>query len=165
MTNKKTHNEAALVSKTQRVLGFLVAKGLLKAPNIRPMPTVKLDIVEILLVAEKAEPRVLEVLPAMVIHFPRSLYNLDKLPTKMKAVIAAIKRSEPNFENYDWVKYKDMKDWANLALPDKRTKPQATKRRMKSFRFSPEAINQLKLSADKAGMHETEYLERLIFRQ
>ena len=62
----------------EKVLGFLKAKGLLIAPDITPMPSIKLDAQEVYEFALKYEPRVLEVFPAALIHFPSTFLHRKK---------------------------------------------------------------------------------------
>ena len=76
--------------KTNRILGFLVAKGLLIAPGVKPYPTVKLTIPDVLEAAELDEPRILEVLPAALLSFPKSFLHFEALPEELQVIIQHI---------------------------------------------------------------------------
>ena len=73
------------------ILGFFVGKGLLTDPNVEARPSVVLDIKHVLKAAEEVEPRILEVLPAALLHFPRSFKNKRALPKEFLSLLEAIK--------------------------------------------------------------------------
>lgn len=99
----------------RRVLGFFVAKGLLIDPLTHPLPRVKLDIRDVIQVADKVEPRVFEVLPAALIHFPESFMNLEALPAELAELVDAVRRGEERTDAYKGIHYRDMKRWADSA--------------------------------------------------
>lgn len=146
----------------QNVFGFLAAKGLLFVDGIDKKPSVKLDIAEVLRVGTEIEPRVLEVLPAALLHFPRTFLNWGALPTKVYDILEAIKRNLREGPDLGGIPFKDLKRWANLELKDKRVVPANKRRVMKSLRFSPEALKALKKKAEAAKMSETDFIESLI---
>jgi hypothetical protein len=145
-----------------RVIGFLVAKGLLIDPRANPLPLVKLTPEEVLWVAENVEPRVLEVLPAALLHFPRSFLHWDRYPKEIQSAAAAIRKGDVRHPNVFGLKFADMKRWAELELTDRRTKPVSQKRVMRAFRLRPETITKLSRAAAKHGITETELLERAV---
>lgn len=61
--------------RTRKVLGFLVAKRLLFAPGITPLPRVRLSLDDVHYVARYIEPRVNDVLPEALLRFPKSFYQ------------------------------------------------------------------------------------------
>lgn len=147
------------------VFGFLVAKGLLFAPDIPHKPLVKLQIKEVIRIGLEIEPRVIEVLPAALLHFPKSFKNLKDLPKKIKIVLDHIKEDKLEGPSLAGIKYEDMKKWANMQLKDSRVVPVNKKRIMKSIRLSPEAIKILKNKSKEAMISETQYLENLILKK
>lgn len=147
---------------TRRVLGFLKAKGLLLVDEIESAPTVKLDIAKVLKVGTEIEPRVIEVLPVALLHFPRTFINWRALPEKVKEVLAHIKKGAETGPDLAGIPYKAMKRWASLNMKDKRVKPISERRVMKSLRFRPTTIAALRKKAEAAGITETEFIERLI---
>jgi hypothetical protein len=147
---------------TEDVLGFLVAKGLLIAPNITPRPLVKLDLKAVIRVGLEIEPRVIEVLPAALLHFPKSFRNTKKLPKKIREVLDHIQEDRTDGPSLAGIKYEDMRRWANTPLKDLRVVPENKRRIMKSIRLSPDTLKILKTKAREAGVSETEYIENLI---
>lgn len=146
----------------QKVLGFFVAKGYLIAPNIKPNGSVKLDVRDVIEVGTEIEPRVLEVLPAALLHFPRTFLHTEGLPEKVKDVLNHITAHEPTGPDLAGIKYADMRRWADMSLKDKRTTPLSERRIMRSFRLKPSAIKRLNEKASKAGVSQSEYLERVL---
>jgi hypothetical protein len=150
--------------KTNRILGFLVAKGLLIAPGVKPYPTVKLTIPDVLEAAELDEPRILEVLPAALLSFPKSFLHFEALPEELQVIIQHIKAGKLVGPDYRGIRYKDMKRWANMKLPDGRTKRVSEKKIGKNYRFSPETVHKLKQLREAKPATETEIIENLILQ-
>lgn len=150
--------------KTNRIIGFLVAKGLLIAPGIKPYPTVKLSMPDVLEAAELDEPRILEVLPAALLSFPKSFLHLEALPEELQVIIQHIKAGKPIGPDYRGIRYKDMKRWANMRLADGRTKRVSEKRIGKHYRFLPKTVNKLKQLGEASPSTETEIIENLILQ-
>lgn len=148
--------------KTKQILGFFVSKGLLIVPEIAPAPTAKLDIEDVVKFGLETEPRILEVLPAALLHFPRSFQHRNKMPQKVKDVIAAIKQSSESGPDLAGIPYIAMKRWADKALNDRRTIPEIARKIMKSYRLSKAAVFSLKAKARQVNKTETEVLEELI---
>ncbi len=151
--------------RTQRVLGFLVAKGLLVGEDIQHRGDVKLDIEDVLWVGAKVEPRVLEVLPAALIHFPRTFMRKAHIPNDLAEVIKAIRARKTQGPDFRGMRFRTMSKWANRGTTDKRTKPLAEIKVNKTFRLLPAAIEALKVEAHKAGLSETHYIEQLLLAQ
>jgi len=148
--------------KSQAVIGFLVAKGFLHSNKIFPKPNTKIKTCDVLWVAEHVEPRVYEVLPAAIIHFPRTFIQIDQLPQELKNIIDAIRRGEEAFSNYNGIEYKKMRHWANKQLLDKRSKPVSAHRINKTYRLNPEIVQLIKDKSSMLGMKETHFIEHLI---
>lgn len=144
------------------VIGFLAAKGLLYAPGVEPRKSAKLPLSDVLWVAENAEPRVLEVLPAALLHFPRCFNEREKLPPDIQAVIAALTSGATDHPPCRGIPFHKIKFWANKQLPDRRVKPLSQRKIMRSFRLSPDVIAQIKTSAAAREISEADYLELLV---
>lgn len=129
------------------------------------MPNVKLDVADVLWVADQIEPRVLEVLPAALIHFPKTFIRVENLPEELKQIVRAMKKGESSSSNFDGIAYKEMKRWADLQLVDRRTKPLSKKRQSRNYRFMPETLERLKKIAKNLGKTETTVIEELILSQ
>ena len=144
------------------IFGFLAAKGLLLVEGVPPRPMAKLNIKDVLRVGQEIEPRVLEVLPAALLHFPRSFTNHKAIPEKLQLVLDLIRRGETTGPDLAGIKYKDMKRWANTQLKDSRVVPVDQKRIMKSIRLKKSTLKVLAEKAASRGMNETELIETLI---
>ncbi|MCO6432567.1 MAG: hypothetical protein J5J00_17065 [Deltaproteobacteria bacterium] len=143
-------------------MAFLSGKGLLIVPGIDPRPSQEITITAALRVGRELEPRILEVLPAAIIHFPASFTSLNAIPRDLQRVIYAISKDAKEGPAFEGIPYQVMKRWANTALPDKRVVPASERRRMKSFRLHPDAVQKLKTLCKKRGLSESEVLESLL---
>ena len=65
-------------------------------------------------VVNNVEPRVLEVLPAALIHYPSAFTNAGKLPEKLKEVIEKILANSEEGPSYGDILYRNMKRWADF---------------------------------------------------
>lgn len=148
----------------RKVLGFLIAKGLLFSPHIAPNASVKLTVDDFILTAEQVEPRVLAVLPAAIIHFPKTFLDRDNFPQKILDILEAIRADRENGPSLAHVPYEELKRWANAKLSDKRTKPLKELRIRKTYRFHPRVVASLESAASAQGRSETELIEELIFQ-
>ncbi|HLG19014.1 MAG TPA: hypothetical protein VI895_04250 [Bdellovibrionota bacterium] len=149
--------------RTKRVLGFLAAKGLLIVPWVKARPTGKLRVPDVLWVAKNVEPRVLEVLPAALLHFPAAFLQKDRLPKDVRAVLAQIKKGEKADRMVRGIPFKNFQRWTERILPDRRTKPLSRQRRItKSFRFPQHIAEGIRQQASLRGLGESQYLESLV---
>lgn len=148
----------------RKVLGFLKAKGLLFDETVRPRPNIKLDVIDVLWVAENLEPRVLEVFPAALIHFNKTFFNTQVLPDALNKIIESIRKRSDLDTIYKGIEFKKMKEWANHPLKDKRVKPIRDHKITKTYRLKPKALEALKLKAKAVDLNETEFLERIILQ-
>ena len=147
---------------TERVIGFFVAKGLLISEYYAPKGSERLNSKDVLWVAKHAEPRVLEVLPAAILHFPSSFPDKEKFPRIIHKIVEAIKAGETDGPEIKGFSYKDMKRWADMELSDQRTVPLSKKKVLKAFRLRPSIIELLQEKAEAKGLNATSYLEELI---
>ncbi len=124
-----------------RAMAFLKAKGLLDTNlNIKPRPQGRLEINDVLWAARNVEPRILEVLPAAILHFPKNFTGIDRVPEKLKKILVCIQHDDDEGFDFEGLEYKKMKFWANTQLNDKRTRPIKEKRQAKAFRLSPRTL-------------------------
>lgn len=103
----------------EAVLGRLVKEGLLVAKNLRPnrlRPTLE----DALWVGE-IEPRVLELLPAILARRPRLFLQARPLPEDLRAVVGALKRgkAEQEFRGIPAAKYAAWEEFVRLKGPTK----------------------------------------------
>ena len=100
----------------KKVLGFFVAKGLLFTKAVEPQPTVKLDVADVLWVGEHIEPRVFEVLPAALLHFPKTFLHQEKLSDEFVGIIERIKKDVKEGPDFQGISYLKMRHWARKRL-------------------------------------------------
>ena len=133
----------------QKTMGILKAKGLLRTNLKIPAWTgAKVDLEDALWVGRNVEPRVLEVLPAALIHYPANFIGVEDTPKAIQILLKAIRndvKDGPDFEGMDYAK---MKYWANIQLKDKRTKPAKELRQPKTFRLKADTIAKLQRIVD-----------------
>ena len=144
------------------ILSFLAGKRLLIIPSIEPKPSNRISVKRAVRVGLELEPRVIEVLPAAIIHFPRSFVDLDAMPEKLREVVGRIRAGKGSGPSLASIPYTAMKRWADMELTDKRVVPVSHRRVMRSYRFHPDALARLKRIAQLNRTTETEALERLI---
>lgn len=151
-----------LNQKTKEIFGFFVGKGLLGVEGIEPLPKIKLNIKEVVNAGLKIEPRILEVLPAAMLRFPKSFLNWEEIPEKLQLVLECIKKDEKEGPDLAGIPYEDLKRWANFELPDKRTIPVEERKIPTFLRLKPAAIKILKQKAAEMSVSEAEVIERLL---
>lgn len=106
--------------RANRVLGFFVAKGYLVAPQITPVRNIKLDIEDVVFIADNLEPRVWEVLPAALISFPASFLRKENLPEDFLELLESLKKDEESEQLFRGIAFKAFKRWMKLTPTDKR---------------------------------------------
>jgi hypothetical protein len=106
--------------RAKNTLGFLINKGLLWTNQPIEAYVGKINILDAIWTAENIEPRVYEVLPAALIHFPKTFIGLKNLPEELFLITKAIKAGKtPEKEEWNGIKTKNMAKWANNPLKDK----------------------------------------------
>ncbi len=149
--------------RTQRVLGFLVAKGLLVASWVTPKPMAKIRVPDALWVAEHVEPRVFEVLPAALIRFPATFIQKEDLPDDLKQMTEQLVGGIPMKEEVRGIPFHRFRRWTEANLPDGRTKAfSQQKRTTKSFRLPKHIALAIAQGAKKKGISESAYVEHLV---
>jgi DNA-binding PadR family transcriptional regulator len=152
-----------LDSISRNVLVFLTSKGLLRGrEEVRGRRAVKLTVKDFLHTAETVEPRVLAVLPAALIHFPRAFLDRETLPQQIKIIIQAIADDLDDGPDLFHVSYGELKRWANSKLKDKRTKPAKERKTRKTYRFSPDVVAKVEKVSTQKKVTETALLEKLV---
>ena len=144
------------------VLGLLKAKGLLLIDYIKPLPSVKVNIKDAIWVGVNVEPRVLEVLPAAILHSPACFYGLELAPKELREVLACLKAGKTEGPDLDWVKYSELKRWADLKPKDGRAKPLSEKRFARTYRLKPSTISAISSMAKSQNLSEGKLIDRLV---
>ncbi len=154
-----------LDARAKNTLGFLVNKGLLWTNQpIKPYLG-KINIQDVLWTAENVEPRVYEVLPAAMIHFPKTFIGLKNLPNELNTIVKCIKNGKTP-EKIEWkgIKFKNMVRWANKPLKDKRTIKLSEMKKNRTFSFSADTNLKLREVAKSKKISETELLQQLVLQ-
>ncbi|MBX7137389.1 MAG: hypothetical protein K1X83_05345 [Oligoflexia bacterium] len=156
------HEKRSKDPRATRVLGFLKAKGLLLVDWIPARPSIKFNVVDALWVGENVEPRVLELLPAVVIHFPKTAINVNKLPKQLTEIVDQLKLQAPTGPSYQGFTYEMFKMWTEFKPKDKRVVPLSEKKVMRSFRLKRSVASKLTELAKREHLSEGEIIERFI---
>jgi len=104
--------------------------------------------------AGEVEPRILELLPALIVKRPALFESTANLPADLASVVAALRRDRVPAE-FRGISGKDVHRW--LARVGQRGKVPA---RLKSFRFTPADQRLLEELATSMGISETEVIRR-----
>lgn len=128
----------------QKTIGILKAKGFLQTNLDIPARTgAKVDIEDALWAGRNVEPRILEVLPAAIIHYRANFLGLDNAPKEIQTLLKAIRNNKKTGPDFEGITYKKMKHWANIPLKDKRTKPAKNLKVPKTLRLKLDTISKL----------------------
>lgn len=145
-----------------KTLGFFQAKGLLWAKNIKPVGGVKLAIKDVLWVAKNIEPRVFEVLPAALLHCPRSFLVQTHLPEEIKQILQALKLGLAQGPSYIGIPFGKFKFWAEFKTKDGRVRALSEKSVARSFRLLPQAARLLEDRAKAEGISQGVMISKII---
>ncbi len=128
----------------KKTIALLTAKGLLQTNQDIPARTgTKLDLKDALWAGRNVEPRILEVLPAAILHYRANFLSLENIPNELNEVLQAIRNNLEHGPNFEGIEYLKMKNWANLPLKDKRTKPVNEHRQKKTYRLPLKTLKKL----------------------
>jgi hypothetical protein len=147
-----------------KTIAFLKAKGLLTTTlPIAPAPGVRLNVQDVLWAGQRVEPRIIEVLPAALLRFPKNFVGLDRMPAELKEVIKGIQQNVENGTDFAGIKFQQMRYWANMPLKDKRTKPVGERKQIRTFRLHADVLRKLEqLVASGKYKDQTSALEAAV---
>lgn len=137
----------------QRVLGRLVGLGLLTTNEPVLKTRAPIDVAEALWAAE-VEPRIAELLPALLVRRPALFVDTRALPDDLGQVVDALRRNEvpPDFRGIAGEK---LHRW--LSTTGRKSEPPS---RLKAFRLQATDIDLLTKLRDELGITETAVLRR-----
>jgi hypothetical protein len=144
-----------------RVVGVLSGLGFLIAPEVRPSPRSKVDLLDAITIGRTFEPRILEVLPAAVLSFPGSFLHKEQAPQVFQEILSAL-RAGKNGPDFETASFKKILEAAKRPTKNKRRKAVGERRISKTFRFAPETLARLKGIAEQSGKNYTEVIEMLV---
>lgn len=137
----------------QRVMGRFVEDGLLTTNQPIRANTEPLGVADVLWAGE-IEPRLLELLPALIVKRPSMFEDLAETPEDLGVVVRRLRRNlePPDFRG---IPGRDIYRW----LP-KVGRKQKVPARLKSFRFKPEDLELLRHLSERLDLSETEIVRR-----
>ena len=137
----------------RRVLGRLVGLGLLTTNEAVPKARGQLDVADALWAAE-VEPRIAELLPALLLRRPALFVDASALPRDLAEVVAALRRNQvpPDFRGVPGEK---LHRWVGSV--GRKSGPPS---RLKAFRLQSSDIDLLERLRDELGITETAVLRR-----
>jgi hypothetical protein len=137
----------------QRVLARLVGLGLLTTNEAVPKTRAPIEVADALWAAE-VEPRVAELLPALLVRRPALFIDARALPDDLAQVVAALRRNEVPSE-FRGVPGERLHRW--LGSVGRKGQPPS---RLKAFRLQPSDLALLTRLRDELGITETAVLRR-----
>jgi hypothetical protein len=135
------------------VVGRLVREGLLRANYEAPQNQRPIRIPDALWAGE-VEPRVLELLPSLIVKRPGLFESVAELPEDLAATVQALRRDRVPAD-FRGISGRDVHGW--LTRVGRRGKVPA---RLKSFRFTPADQRLLEQLAKTLEVSETEVIRR-----
>jgi hypothetical protein len=136
-----------------RTLGRFVDAGLLTTNQAVPRHRDPLRVDDVLWAGE-AEPRFLELLPALLVKRPSMLVQTSELPDDLRRVVRRLRRNLVP-ENFRGIRGEDI--YRRLASVGQKDKFPA---RPKSFRLKPEDVRLLEHLSHELGISETDVIRR-----
>jgi hypothetical protein len=136
-----------------RVMGRFIGEGLLFSNESIP-PHREAVSVDDVLWAGRAEPRLLELLPALIARRPSLFEDVSQLPEDLARVVRGLRRNRVP-ETFRGLSGQRIYRWLEPLGRQKRA-PAV----LKSFRLTPQDVRLLKQLADELGATETEVLRR-----
>jgi hypothetical protein len=128
----------------RKTIALLRGKGLLDTNlPIRAATGIRVQLTDALWAGRNVEPRILEVLPAAILHYKKNFLIAEQLPTELEQVLQAIRNNADNGPAFEGIPFAKMKYWANAKLKDRRTKPIKDQRRPKFLKLHIKYINKI----------------------
>ncbi len=148
----------------KNVMALLKGKGLLDTNlPITGAPGMRVEIKDAIWAGRNVEPRILEVLPAAILHYRKNFLGLEQTPEVLELVLKAIRNNAADGPVFESVPFAKMKHWANIRLKDKRTKPVNEKKVPKYLMLHVKHLNKLaKLVASGKFKDQTSAIEAAI---
>jgi hypothetical protein len=137
----------------QKVVGRFVADGLLHTNQDVPPYTHPIHVEDVLWAGE-VEPRLFELLPALIVKQPSMFVDVSALPADLAQAVRRLRR------NLDPAPFRNIPgDRLRHWLP-RVGRVGAVPARLKSFRLKPEDLRLLSALAAQLGVSETEVVRR-----
>jgi len=128
----------------KKTIALLKGKGLLDTNlPIAAATGMKLQLRDALWAGKHVEPRILEVLPAAIMHYRRNFLGTDQMPEGLGQVIKAIQANADTGPDFEGIPFEKMKHWANIKLRDGRTKPVNEQKVAKFLKLPQKHINKI----------------------
>ena len=147
---KKIKKQAKINERNRKDLRFLKAMNLLKAKGlldtnlpIKEVTGMKCDLQDVIWAGKNVEPRILEVLPAAILHYRSNFLGLNEIPENLNEVLKAIRFDKNEGPMFEGIPFEKMKTWANFNLRDRRTKPLNEQKVPKYFKLHIKSLNKI----------------------
>ncbi len=164
MKHKKTEDLARNFAKKLRlkfndprykkVIGKFVAAGLLEHNKV-PAYRGRITLEEVLWVGE-IEPRVLELLPSILLRRPKLIDVLNKLTEDLKLILIDLRKGIAT-NDFHGIPASRYSLWVD-KIGRKASAPSV----LKSFRFQREDIERLNILKEQTGLNETEVIRKAL---
>lgn len=148
----------------RKTIALLKGKGFLDTNlPIPKAPRIRVEIKDALWAGRNVEPRILEVLPAAILHYPKNFLGTEHLPQDLENVLKAIRNNAAHGPAFAGIPFEQMKHWANFRLKDRRTKPANEKKVAKYLMINVKHLNKLmELVASGRFKNQTSAIEAAI---
>jgi hypothetical protein len=135
----------------KKAIALLKGKGFLDTNlPIAGVTGAKLQLKDAIWAGKNVEPRILEVLPAALLHYRKNFLGAEQLPDDLNEILRAIRNNEEKGPAFEGIPFEKMKYWANAKLKDRRTKPVNEQKMPKFLKLKAVHINKLEALV-KAG--------------
>jgi hypothetical protein len=150
---RATLERARRDSRYRRVLGRLIAAGVLSTtediePHRSPIA------IDDALWAGRVEPRILELLPALIIKRPSIFDTVERLPEDLRATVAAVKKNRQP-DNFRGIPGADLLRWLPLIGRKNRLPSQ-----LRSYRMQTQDLAILERLSEALGLSHAAVLRR-----
>jgi hypothetical protein len=139
----------------RRVLGRLVAAGLLSTTEPVKANRAVLKVEDVLWAAE-IEPRMFELLPALIIKRPALFRSTTDLPDDLAAVVVALRRNRTP-DSFHGIPGEAMKRWVSRVGHKNKLPSQ-----LRSFRLQADEVALLERLSERWGISQTAVIRRAL---
>lgn len=141
---------------------LLVELGFLVSGDRKQKAPAKMRLDDIRWAGEQVEPRFLAVLPAAILAYPERFSGRVEEWPELSDVLLRLQRGERSGPSLGPIPFAELQRWAKLPLRDRRRKPPAVRKLMRSFRLRPDVVRALAELAKNQRESEAAVIERLV---
>lgn len=146
-----------------KTMALLTSRGFLFANQTFPkIPGLRLKIEDAVWAGLNVEPRILEVLPAIVLRLEKHFDFDPKKHSELANTLEDIRQGKERGRDFLGVPYEKARHWVGFEIRDRRVKPFGEKKILRTYRFKPSTLEKLKKLSAQRGQDETAMIEELI---